>query len=491
MIEKVKHKGLALALLATAQFMVILDATIVNVALPAIQHALGFASASDLQWIVTAYALVFGGFLLLGGRLADLFGRRKMLLIGTTIFAVASLLGGLAQGPTEIIVFRALQGLGGALLSPAALSLVLTIFKEGPERNRALGIWSMIAGGGGAIGLVLGGLLTQYVDWRWTFFINVPIGLAVLLLAPRFVPASFPASKQKLDIAGALTITGALMAAVYALAKVPDYGWTSSNTLLMFGLAFVLLTAFVANERLVKQPLIDLSIFKRRNVTGGTLIQVFLPAAMFSMFFYLSIYLQGLLHYTPTQTGIANVPFTIIVILIAGYLSRQITKINVKPFLVAAPLLVAAGLLYLSRLPLTSNYWVDLLPGIVMMASGMAITFVLVTVVSTSGVSHKESGLVSGLLNTSQQIGGALGLAVLSVISTQATNNMMAATHGNPAVLPEALVHGFREGFRAAVVFALAASLVALVVFRTKRSKQKDSGQQEAEAESLAAIPGV
>jgi EmrB/QacA subfamily drug resistance transporter len=491
MIEKVKHKGLALALLATAQFMVILDATIVNVALPAIQKSLGFASASDLQWVVTAYALVFGGFLLLGGRLADLFGRRRMLLIGTAIFAVASLLGGFAQGSTELIVFRAIQGLGGALLSPAALSLVLTIFKEGPERNRALGIWSMVAGGGGAVGLVLGGLLTQFVDWRWTFFINVPIGLAVLFLAPRYVPASLPVAKQKLDIAGALTITGSLMAAVYALAKVPEFGWTGANTIWMFVASAVLMVAFIVNERIVKQPLIDLSIFKRRNVTGGALIQTFMPAAMFSMFFYLSIYLQGLLHYTPTETGIANVPFTIVVIIVAGLLSRKAAKINPKPFLVAAPLLVAGGLLYLSRLPLTSNYWIDLLPGIIVMATGMAIAFVLVTVTATSGITHKESGLVSGLLNTAQQIGGALGLAVLSVISTQATNDKMAAAHGNPAVLPEALVHGFQQGFRAAVIFALAASVVALVVLKSKKPTETLSEERESEAESLAAIPGA
>ena len=491
MIEKVKHKGLALALLATAQFMVILDATIVNVALPAIQKTLGFASASDLQWVVTAYALVFGGFLLLGGRLADLFGRRRMLLAGVAVFAVASLMGGIAQNPGELIAFRALQGLGGALLSPAALSLVLTIFKEGPERNRALGVWSMVAAGGGAVGLILGGLLTQYFNWRWTFFINVPIGLAVLLLAPRFVPASLPTGKQKVDAMGALTITGSLMAAVYALAKVPDYGWAGANTLWMFGLAAALMVAFVVNERLVKHPLIDLSIFKRRNVTGGTLMQILLPAAMFSMFFYLSIYLQGLLNYTPTETGIANVPFTLTIIVVAGALSQRVAKINTKPFLIAAPLFVAAGLLYLSRLPLNSNYWVDLLPGIVTMAIGMAIGFVLVTVTATSGVTPKESGLVSGLLNTAQQIGGAIGLAVLSVISTQATKNKMIAAHGNPAALPGALVNGFQQGFRAAVIFAIAASVVALIVLKSRKPNETLGQEREGEAEALAAIPGA
>ena len=491
MIEKVKHKGLALAILATAQFMVILDATIVNVALPAIQKALHFGSSSDLQWVVTAYALVFGGFLLLGGRLADLFGRRRMLLIGAALFATASLLGGFAQGSTELIVFRALQGLGGALLSPAALSLVLTIFKEGPERNRALGVWSMVAAGGGAVGLILGGLLTQYVNWRWTFFINVPIGIAVLFLAPRFVPASLPGKKEKIDITGALTITGSLMAAVYALAKVPEFGWGGANTLWMFGAAAALMAAFIVNERLVKHPLVNLSIFKRRNVTGGAMLQVLMPAALFSMFFYLSIYLQGLLHYTPTETGLANVPFTLAVIVVAGSLSRRVTKINPKPFLIAGALLVAGSLLYLSRMPLGSNYWLDLFPGIVTMGIGMAIGFVLITVTATTGVSHKESGLVSGLLNTSQQIGGAIGLAVLSVISTQTTNDKMVAAHGNPAALPEALVNGFQQGFRAAALFAVAAAVVALVVVKSRKPSETLGQQLEDEAESLAAIPGA
>ncbi len=492
MFEKVKHKGLALALLATAQFMVILDATIVNVALPAIEKSLGFSAASELQWVVTAYALVFGGFLLLGGRLADLFGRRRLLLIGTGLFAAASLLGGLAQDPTQLIIFRALQGLGGALLSPAALSLVLTIFKEGPERNRALGVWSMVAAGGGAVGLLLGGLLTQYVDWRWTFFINIPVGLFVLFMAPRFVPASIAEAKQRLDITGAVTITASLMATVYALAKVPENGWGSGATLGMFGIAALLLLAFIVNELRVKQPLIDLSIFKRRNVTGGTLQQLLLAAGMFSMFFYLSIYLQQILHYSPTQTGLADVPFTIVIIIVASILARQAAKINPKPFLVASPLLVVAGLLYLSRLPLQSNYWVDILPGIIVMASGMAIAFVLVTMTATSGVSSKESGLVSGLLNTSQQIGGAVGLAVLSVVSTQTTKNDLAAAQGNPNVMQDALVHGFQQGFRVAVLFALGAGVVALLVLKSHKSTKADITQaSETEAESLPAIPGA
>src|SRR6266540_2647531 len=248
MIEKVKHKGLALAILAAAQFMVILDATIVNVALPAIQKALHFHGESELQWVVTAYALAFGGFLLLGGRLADLFGRRKLFLTGIVVFALSSLAAGLAQDPTQIIVFRALQGLGGALLSPAALSLVLTIFKEGPERNKALGVWSMVAAGGGAVGLLLGGLLTQYVNWRWNFFINVPLGALTMLAAYKYVPASLPQAKQRVDYLGAVSITGGLMSLVYGLAKAADAGWGATSTLVSFGIAAALLITFVVNE---------------------------------------------------------------------------------------------------------------------------------------------------------------------------------------------------------------------------------------------------
>ncbi len=423
MIEKVKHPGLALAILAAAQFMVILDATIVNVALPAIQQALGFNGDSQLQWVVTAYALVFGGFLLLGGRLADLFGRRRLFLAGIVVFAIASLLGGLAQDPTTLIVFRSLQGLGGALLSPAALSLVLTIFKEGSARNRALGVWSMVAAGGGAVGLLLGGVLTQYIDWRWVFFINVPIAVAVIFLAMRFVPKSLPSAKQRVDFMGALTITGSIMSLVYALAKVPQNGWGSTVTISVLALSAVLMAAFIINESLVRQPLIKLSIFRRRNVTGGSLIQLLMPAAMFGFFFYLSIYLQSVLGYSPTRTGLA--------------------------------------------------------------------VFVVVTAATTNGISHEESGLVSGLLNTGQQVGGAIGLAVLSVISATVTKAEIVAAHGNPAAITPALVHGFQQGFLAASGFAVVASLIALTVFKVHKPVPGDTPESEVEAEALAAIPGA
>ncbi len=489
MIEKVKHKGWALAVLAAAQFMVVLDATIVNVALPAIQKSLGFTSDSQLQWIVTAYALVFGGFLLLGGRLADLFGRRRLFLAGIMVFASASLLAGFAQDPAQLIVLRALQGLGGALLAPSALSLVLTIFKEGAERNKALGVWSMVAAGGGAIGLLLGGVLTQYIDWRWIFFINVPVAIAIVVAALEFVPKSLPQAKQRVDVAGAITITASLMSLVYALAKAPTNGWGSVDTLGMLGVSAVLMATFIVNELKVRAPLIQLSIFKRRNVTGASLLQLLMPASMFGMFFYLSIYLQKIMGYSPTKAGLANLPFTAMIIIVAAILSKKISKINPKMVLVIAPLVMAAGLLYISHLPVHSNYLTDILPAIILCAGGMAAVFVTATLVATSGVSHKESGLVSGLLNTGQQVGGAIGLAVLTVVSTTVTKHDLIA---NPAAVPEALVHGFQKGFVVASLFAIAGSLVVALVIKTQKVTKDDVDQEaETEAGAMPAIPGV
>ncbi len=368
---------------------------------------------------------------------------------------------------------------------------MLTIFSEGPARNRALGVWSMVAAGGGAVGLLLGGVLTQYIDWRWVFFINVPIAVAVMFLALRFVPKSLPTTKQGLDITGALTITGSIMSLVYALAKVPQNGWGSIETISVFALSAVLMAAFIINESLIRQPLIRLSIFKRRNVTGGSLVQLLMPAAMFGFFFYLSIYLQSVLGYSPTRTGLADLPFTFMIILVAGFLSRRIAHLNLKAILVIAPLVTAAGLLYFSRLPVHASYFTDILPGIVLMAGGMAAVFVTVTTATTSGVSHEESGLVSGLLNTGQQVGGAIGLAVLSVISASTTKADIVAAHGNPAAITPALVHGFQQGFLAASGFALAASLIALTVFKVHQRVATDAPESEVEAEALAAIPGA
>lgn len=495
MIEKVRHKGLALAILAAAQFMVVLDATIVNVALPAVQKALGFTSDAQLQWVVTAYALAFGGFLLLGGRLADLFGRRKLFFAGVIIFALSSLAAGFAQDPTQMIIFRALQGLGGAFLSPAAMSLILTIFTEAKERNRALGVWGMVAAGGGAVGLLLGGVLTQYVDWRWIFFINVPIGLAVVLAARAYVPASLPRERERVDILGAVTITGSLMALVYALAQAAEKGWGAGITLASFAAAIVLMAAFIINELRIKHPLIRLSIFRQRNVTGASVIQLLMPAAMFGFFFYMSIYMQQILGYSPVKTGLANLPFTLTIMTVAGVLSSRAHKFNPKVILSVAPLLVTAGLLYFSRLPVDAHYVTDILPGIILMAAGMASVFVTATIAATNGVAHNESGLVSGLLNTGQQIGGAIGLAALTVVSTAATKDYLASHMPATArTMAEGMVTGFHHGFVLAAGFAVLSSLVAITVFKIKPFKSDDLSDDERQAlqsEESMPLPGA
>lgn len=493
MIEQVKHRGLALAVLAAAQFMVVLDATIVNVALPAIQQALGFSSDSELQWIITAYALAFGGFLLLGGRLADLYGRRKLFISGVVVFALASLAAGFAQDPTQIIIFRALQGLGGALLSPAALSLVLSIFKEGPERNKALGVWSMVAAGGGAVGLLLGGILTQYVDWRWIFLINVPIAALVIAAAMRNVPASLPQARERVDILGAVTVTASLMSLVYGLAKAAELGWTATSTLVSLGASIVLMAWFIVNELRADKPLIRLGIFRQRNVSGGSLVMLLMPAAMFGLFFYLSIFLQQVLGYSPTHTGVANLPFTLTIMFVAAVLSRRAASFNPKTVLTIGPLLAAAGLLYFARVPVDANYWTDILPGIITMATGMAMVFVMATMAATNGVTQQESGLVSGLLNTGQQIGGAIGLAVLTVISTSATRSQLAyATPGYQESAVNALVYGFHRGFIAAAGFAIAASIVAFFLFQVRKtSLEQRSDDQLRQSEALSPAPGI
>jgi EmrB/QacA subfamily drug resistance transporter len=348
----------------------------------------------------------------------------------------------------------------------------------------------MVAAGGGAVGLMLGGILTQYVNWRWNFFINVPVGALVMLAAFKYIPASLPQKRERVDYIGAITITGSLMSLVYGLAKAPTAGWGSATTVVSLIAAAVLMVTFIVNEMRVKHPLIKLSIFRRRNVTGGTIIQLLMPAAMFGMFFYISIYLQQILGYSPTKTGAANLPFTLTIMVIAGVLSKHATKVNPKMVLSIAPLVVAAGLLFFARIPVHASYVTDVLPGILLMASGMAAVFVTATMATTNGVSHQESGLVSGLLNTGQQVGGAIGLAVLTVVSTAATKHEIA--QGAVSGLPHALVTGFHSGFLVAAGFAVVASGIALTVFKVHKPSAEEVAQEtENEAEALAAIPGV
>lgn len=398
-----------LVLVALAQFMVVLDVSIVNVALPSIQKAFHM-SPTSLQWIVTAYTLTFGGFLLLGGRAADLYGRRKIFLAGTVAFTLASLGCGVAQSGGMIIIFRAIQGLAGAFMSPAALSIVLVTYKEGHERNVALSVWGAVASGGAAVGVLLGGILTQYANWRWNFFVNVPVGLAVVFFALRLLPEhESEAEHNDLDLPGAIMGTSGLVLLVYGLVKAPGYGWTDVHTLAMLGASFALLAAFIYNESRAKNPLMPLHLFKIRNLVGADSMMLFLTAGMFSIFFFTTLYLQQVLGFTPIKTGVSFLVVPIAVALTATNVPRIIQKTGYKPILVVAPLFVSAGLFYLSHIPVDGTFWGNIAPGLIIMGMGMGATFVAVTIAATSGVPPHESGVASGLLNTSQQVGGAIG----------------------------------------------------------------------------------
>ena len=417
---------LVLILLAAAQFMVVLDVSIVNVALPAIQKAFNM-SASNLQWIVTMYTLTFGGFLLLGGRAADLFGRRKIFLIGVFLFTLASFACGIAQSEEWIIIARGIQGLAGAFMSPAALSIVLVTYREGHERNVALSVWGAVASGGAAVGVLLGGILTQYLDWRWNFFVNVPVGIIVTVAALRVLDRhESESTHNNLDLPGAVLVTGSLMTLVYALVKAPANGWTSTTSLTLFAISLVAMVAFIYNESRAQQPLIPLRIFRIRNLVGADSLMLFLTAGMFSIFFFTTLYLQQVLGYTPIKTGVSFLIVPISIALTATNVPRLIQKIGYKPILVVAPLIVASGLYWLSFIPVDGTFWGNVAPGMILLGLGMGATFVSATIAATSGVPHHEAGLASGMLNTSQQIGGAVGLAVLTGIATTASASYLA-----------------------------------------------------------------
>lgn len=474
-----------LGILALAQFMVVLDSSIVNVALPAIQKALNF-TAADLQWVLTAYTLAFGGFLLLGGRAADLYGRRKMFITGIAGFTATSLLVGLSQDSTMMIIGRGLQGLFAALMSPAALSIVLTSFKEGADRNKALGVWGAVAAGGAAAGVLLGGVLTQYASWEWNFFVNIPVGIFVVIMALKVVPAhAKEESHNDLDLPGAILVTGALMALVYALTKAPEWGWTDGSTLTWFAGVVIALAAFIWNEARAKHPLVPLGIFKTRNLTGTNLIMMPLMAAMMSMFFFVSLYIQTVMNYSPVLTGLSFLPVTFIIGITATTLSKYVAKIGYKPILMVAPLFVAGGLFWLGHIPVDGNYWINVFPGLALTALGMGGTFVTATIAATAGVPGDEAGLASGIFNTSQQIGGALGLAVLSGVAASHTTNAISKLGHQPSLMEtaHALVGGWHIAFYVGVGFAVLATIVAtLVIKQHKHHLAKYADQDGASA---------
>lgn len=467
---------LILILVALAQFMVVLDVSIVNVALPAIQHQFNM-TATNLQWIVTAYTLAFGGFLLLGGRAADLYGRRRVFLIGTVLFTLASLLNGVAHTGELLIFGRGLQGLAAAFMSPAALSIVLVTYKEGHERNVALSVWGAVAAGGAAVGVLLGGILTQYLSWRWNFFVNIPVGIFVVVAALKLLPKhESEAEHTSLDLPGAIFVTSGLMLLVYALVKAPTLGWTSTTSLISFGLSIALIAAFLINEARAKYPLMPLSIFRIANVRGANLLQLFMTAGMFSIFFFTTLYLQEVLGYTPVKTGLSFLVIPIVIGIVATNVPKVIQKIGYKPILIVAPLFVSAGLYMLSRIPVNGTFWGDVAPGMIVMAIGMGATFVSVTIAATSGVPKDEAGLASGILNTSQQVGGAVGLAILTGIATSSaaryiTNLNLQAVPTHDIVMA-ATVHGFQKGYLIASTFGLFASVIAIFMIKQPKGEK-------------------
>ena len=459
-----RRKWLILVIACLAQFMVVLDATIVNVALPSIQRGLDF-SPSSLPWVVNAYTLVFGGFLLLGGRAGDLLGRRRLFLAGVTLFSLASLLNGLAQTSSMLIVGRALQGLGGALVSPAALSIITTTFTETRERTRALGVWSAIAAGGGAVGLLLGGALTDLASWPWIFIVNVPVGVIAFALAARFVPESrVETAHRSFDLAGAVTVTSGLVVIVYAIVKAQAYGWGSARSIGLLAAGAGLLALFAWIESRSVAPLMRLSIFRVRTLAVGDGVLLLVASGMFGMFFFASLYVQEILGYSPLQAGLAFLPVTAGIVIGAGLAQQLIRMIGVRSVSVIGVTLAAAGMAWLTQVPVHGSYVDDLLVGLMPMSIGMGLAFVPITLLGTSGVRTEDSGLASGLFNTAQQVGGSLGLAILSTLAASQTSSL---THGH-APTPAALVSGYHVAFAAAAVM-LASGAVILVVGLRRR----------------------
>ena len=479
-------KWAALGLLAAAQFVVVLDASIVNVALPSIGTDLDITQ-ENLSWVVNAYVLAFGGFLLLGGRLAVLLGRRAVFQVGLIVFAVASLLGGLAQSETQLIVARALQGLGGALLSPAALSLVTTMFTQGAERNKALGVWGAVAGSGGAVGVLLGGVLTETLGWEWVLYVNVPIGVIAAFLAPRMLPESTHVTVRSYDAFGALTVTAGLTLLVYAMVEAPNSGWGSAQTLGLGGLALVLLAAFVAIEARHRAPLVPFSIFSNRTRTGANATALLIAMSLFSMFFFVSLYMQQVLGYEPLKAGFAYLPLALGIIVSAGAASVLVTKIGFKPVLVTGLLLIGAGLAWFSQVSTNGTYVGDILFPSLLAAVGLGFSFVPVTIAAVTDVRPDEAGLASGLVNTAQQIGGALGLAILATVANSRTADVMAQARGDQSQLTNALTEGFQSAFIVGAGFALFGAFLAAVLISTRDSREHAVAAQRGEAVAVPA----
>jgi len=453
----VARPGLLLLVLCLAQFMLVLDVSVTNVALASIRTDLAFA-VGDLQWIITAYTLVFGSLLIFFGRAGDMWGRRRLFLLGTAVFTAASLACGLAQEPWQLITARAVQGLGGAMMSPAALSLLTTSFPEGPARNRALGVWGAIAAGGAAAGMIIGGVLTDLASWRWVFLINVPVGLAIALAAPRVVAESRGGGRTRLDVPGAITVTAGLLALVLGLTQIEADASGPLVAPALLALAALVLVTFVALERRSLAPLVDFTLLSSRSVSVANSFAVLSTAVVVGQSFFLSLYLREVLGFSPLRTGFALVPITLVVIAVAGVVPRLLPAVGVRPVLVTAGLSLAAGMALQSRMPVDGAYVVDVLPAILLTAAGLGLGFVAATIAATSGIQAHHQGLASGLLNTSQQVGGAIGLAALATVAAARTEQRL----GEGEAPLQALNGGFSAGLVVAIGFAVVAALVAL-----------------------------
>jgi EmrB/QacA subfamily drug resistance transporter len=457
----------ALVILAAAQFMVVLDASIVNVALPSIQTDLGF-SQENLQWVVNAYTLAFGGFLMLGGRAADLFGRRRVFMIGMIVFAAASLAGGLATSEGWLIGARGIQGLGAAIVSPAALAIVTTTFTEGAERNKALGIWGALAGAGGAVGVLLGGVLTSGLGWEWVLFVNVPIGVVVAILAPRVVRESRQEARTTIDVAGAVLVTAGLVSVVYALVDANSAGWGSLQTIGLLALGLALLVAFVVTELRARHPIMPLGIFRNRNVASANAVSLLVGASLFSMFYFISLYLQQVLGDTALEAGLSYLPLALAIIFSAGGASQLVNKVGPKLVLITGLVLVAIGLVLFSRVSADGSFAADVLAPSIIVAVGLGFAFVPIMITAVAGVGESEAGMASGLINTAQQVGGALGLAILSTVATSRTSDVLATGVQQRAALTE----GFQTAFAVGAGFAVVGIVLAVLVVPRIRREQ-------------------
>jgi EmrB/QacA subfamily drug resistance transporter len=470
--EPFPHRWRAFAVLAVAYFMTIVDLTIVNVALPTIGHKLHFSEA-NLQWVVTAYALTFGGFLLLGGRAADLLGRRRIVMVGLGVFTAASLACALATTDSFLIAMRGLQGLGAAIVLPAALSIVMNMFDEGAERNKALGIWGGIGAGGATVGLIAGGLLTRYLGWEYIFFLNVPIGAAALLLAPRIVPESrLQTARRRYDPFGAITVTAGLLLLVYAVTKAPQDGWASGRTISLLAAAAALVAAFLVIETRVDSPLLPLRLFRLRTLAGANAVGLLLGGSFFAFIFVGTLYMQQVLGYSAIKTGLAWLAASITSVALAGLSQALVTRVSAKLVMAAGMGLIGGGILWATAVPLHGHFWADLAGPFFVAGAGTAFAFIPVSIAALAGVAEREAGLASGLLNTSQQIGGAIGVAIASTV---AATHFATLTRAG-ATAPAALTGGFQWALWVCGAIGLAAIPVTFLLIRGEDMAQAAPG---------------